>query len=571
MPYLSKLVKRITMGVTPALLLTLAACGSDGGNTVAPASPSLTEMIMTPAAVSLQPGDTQSFAVSGMWSNGATTAPQVSYSATGGTITTDGLYTAGGTAGTFQVIAAHRGGSKKDTSKVTLNPPTLTKMTMTPATASLQTGATQQFAVSGVWSNGATTAPTVNYTATGGTITAGGLYTAGGTAGTFRVIAVQQGGTLADTSSVTLTAPAPTLTKMTMTPATASLQSGGTQQFAVSGLWSNGATTTPAVNYTATGGTITVAGLYTAGGTVGTFRVIAVQQGGTLADTSAVTVTASTSTTLFSEGFEDTNIASRGWFDATNIALATDARPGSTGTHVLQYHWSIGDVAPQGIGTTRHDFTPSNSVYLSYWVKTSANYANVGHQFYFLTTADDHYIGPSVSHLTTYDQYTYSGGNFSASLEIADVLMIDTTKINVDLFGITENRSIAGANGKHEVADATSTVGWDLYRNGSQWMDAKYLQPNAALFTDATKNSWHHIESYEQMNTIVGGIAQQDGVYQYWVDGVLIMDRHNVYFRTGANPTMQFRTFLMGPWVGAGASVDQYVWIDDVVVATAHP
>jgi hypothetical protein len=468
-----------------------------------------------------------------------------------------------------------QGGTIADTSSVTLTAPapTLTKMTMTPATASLQTGGTQQFTMSGVWSNGATTTPTVNYTATGGTITAAGLYTAGSTAGTFRVIAVQQGGTLADTSSVTLTAPAPTLTKMTMTPATASLQTGGTQQFTMSGVWSNGATTTPTVNYTATGGTITAAGLYTAGSTAGTFRVIAVQQGGTLADTSAVTVTVSTgSTTLFSEGFEDTNIASRGWFDATNIAVATDARPGSSGTHVLQYHWSVGDVAPQGIGTTRHDFTPSNSVYLSYWVKTSTSFVQSGHLFYFLTTADDHYIGPSVSHLTTYDQYSYAGGNFTANIETADVLMIDTTKINVDLFGITENRSIAGANGKHEVNDATSTVTWDLYRNGSQWMDAKYLHPNTPVFTDATKNSWHHIESYQQMNSIVGGVAQQDGVFQYWVDGVLVMDRHNAYFRTGANPTMQFRTFLMGPWLSLGAAtVDQYVWIDDLLVATAHP
>lgn len=369
------------------------------------------------------------------------------------------------------------------------------------------------------------------------------------------------------------TAPtAPTLTHLLLTPSTVSVQSGGTQSFAVSGVWSNGATASPEVTYTATGGTITAAGVYTAGVAAGTFRVIAVQQGGELADTAAVSITAAAApTTLFSDGFEDTNVISRGWFDVTNIAITTDARPGSSGTHALQYHWSIGDVAPQGLGTTRHDFTPSNSVYLSYWVKTSSNFSEMGHLFYFLTTADDHYIGPSVSHLTSYEQYLYSGGTFIANIEIADVLMIDTTKINVDLFGITENRSIAGANGKHEVTDATSTVSWDLYKNGAQWMDAKYLHPNAAVFTDATKNSWHHIESYQQMNSVVGGIALQDGVYQYWVDGALIMDRHNVYFRAGANPTMQFRTFLMGPWVNAGASVDQYVWIDDLVVATAHP
>jgi hypothetical protein len=54
-------------------------------------------------------------------------------------------------------------------------------------------------------SDGSTVTPAVTYAATGGTISAGGLYTAGTTAGTFRVIATQQGGSLADTAAVTIT------------------------------------------------------------------------------------------------------------------------------------------------------------------------------------------------------------------------------------------------------------------------------------------------------------------------------------------------------------------------------
>lgn len=276
-------------------------------------------------------------------------------------------------------------------------------------------------------------------------------------------------------------------------------------------------------------------------------------------------------TTLVSEGFEDSNLKNRGWFDATNVAIKTDARPGSAGTHALEWHWTAGAEAPQGIGTTRYDFAPTNAIYLSYWVKTGATWTAPGHQFQFLTTADDHYIGPSVSHLTTYDQYSTVGSNAFANVEIADVLMIDATKRNVDLFGVTEQRSIAGPNGKHEFDDATSHVGWDMYLNGSQWMAAKYLTTTAPIFTDATRTSWHHVESFQRLNTVVGGIAQQDGVFQYWVDGALIMDRHDVYFRTGANPTMQFRTFLIGPWFSFGAPVDQYMWIDDLTVATGRP
>jgi hypothetical protein len=45
----------------------------------------------------------------------------------------------------------------------------------------------------------------VTYAATGGTITSGGLYTAGGATGTYGVIATLSGGALADTADVTLT------------------------------------------------------------------------------------------------------------------------------------------------------------------------------------------------------------------------------------------------------------------------------------------------------------------------------------------------------------------------------
>jgi hypothetical protein len=58
-------------------------------------------------------------------------------------------------------------------------------------------------------SDGSTAPITASFAATGGTISSSGLYTAGATAGTFRVIASQSGGTLADTASVTITASSP--------------------------------------------------------------------------------------------------------------------------------------------------------------------------------------------------------------------------------------------------------------------------------------------------------------------------------------------------------------------------
>ncbi len=260
--------------------------------TVSVPTSTLTQLVLTPASITLAPGGTSQFTVSGTWSDGSSTTPAVSYSATGGTITAGGLYTAGTAPGTFRVIATQQGGTRADTAAVTVSvpPPTLTQLVLNPASLTLSPGATQQFSVTASWSDGSSTVPAVSYSATGGTITTGGLYTAGTTPGSFRVIVTQQGGTRADTSAVTVSVPTSTLTQLVLSPGSITLAPGGTSQFAVTGTWSDGSTTTPAVAYSATGGTITAAGLYTAGTAPGTFGVIATQQGGTKADTSAVTV-----------------------------------------------------------------------------------------------------------------------------------------------------------------------------------------------------------------------------------------------------------------------------------------
>jgi hypothetical protein len=172
-----------------------------------------------------------------------------------------------------------------------VDPSPVVSLLLAPDSVLLGVGDTATFRVSAVHQDGGIAVPAVTYTATGGTISAGGLYTAGNIVGSFRVIARQEGGMLADTSTVSLSTVTPVLQAVILTPSSVSLATGTTQQFSVSGQWSDGSTTAPAVTYTVTGGTISAGGLYTAGNTAGSFRVIATQQDGSLADTSAVTVT----------------------------------------------------------------------------------------------------------------------------------------------------------------------------------------------------------------------------------------------------------------------------------------
>jgi hypothetical protein len=256
-------------------------------------TPMVIGISLSPTSISLPVGASKQFVTLGKAGDGTSVAVSPKYAATGGTITSDGVYTAGQTAGTFRVVALDTSSGLADTSAVVVDPlpAALQAVVLNPGTASLTAGGTQQFAAMGVMSDSSTSSVTVTWSASGGTISSTGLYTAGSVAGTYRVIGTQTGGSLADTAVVTVAAQDPTLQAVVLTPASAALQTGATQQFAAKGQMSDGSITTVNVTYSATGGTITSSGNYTAGSVAGSYRVIATQNGGTLADTASVSVT----------------------------------------------------------------------------------------------------------------------------------------------------------------------------------------------------------------------------------------------------------------------------------------
>jgi hypothetical protein len=200
-----------TVAAAAAILVALAACDSPSGIRV-PGNdgeePTLQAVLVTPDGQTVQAGATRQFQAAAILSDGDTTDVDVTWSATGGTITTGGLYTAGSTAGAFRVVATAQNGFA-DTVGVTVTvpstSPTLIGVLVTPPSTTVAAGGAVQFAAVGQLSNGATQAVNVTWTATGGTISGGGLYTAGAGAGSFRVVATGPGG-LADTSAVTVTA-----------------------------------------------------------------------------------------------------------------------------------------------------------------------------------------------------------------------------------------------------------------------------------------------------------------------------------------------------------------------------
>src|SRR5206468_5075075 len=157
----------------------------------------------------------------------------------------------------------------------------LTNVILTPVTASVLVGGTLQYAAYGRRKNGDSTSVNVVYGASGGTITAAGLYTAGQTAGPYHVAATQSsGGTLTDTAAVSITTIP--VASVTVSPTTASLPVGATRQFS--------AVTKDAAGNTLTGRVVTWASSNTAVATVSSSGVVS----GKAAGSATITATSET-------------------------------------------------------------------------------------------------------------------------------------------------------------------------------------------------------------------------------------------------------------------------------------
>lgn len=188
---------------------------------------------ISPTSVTLMLGATQQFT-----SSGAT-----SWSATAGSVSSTGFYTApAAMPSSVSVTVTAKGPNGSATAKITLQAGDTTQ-SISPTTVSLKLGGTQQFT-----STGAT-----SWTAVFGTVTSAGFYTAPSTlpsGGVDTVSATGPSGTAAAKVTLTSAAPSPQV----ISPTSVTLNLGATQQFTSSG----------ATSWTANFGMVNATGFYTA-------------------------------------------------------------------------------------------------------------------------------------------------------------------------------------------------------------------------------------------------------------------------------------------------------------------
>jgi len=229
--------------------------------------------------------------------------------------------------------------------------------------------------------------------------------------------------------------------------------------------------------------------------------------------------------TLFNEGFDDNNFASRGWFDDTSVDIDTSTKYSGAGS--LRLTWGAGQTNPPLVMAMRKDFTATDSLYVSMYWRLNSNWVGSGqgyhpHLVYILSDRDDHWGGLAANYLDTYIEPHGRG----AYLILQDLL---------------NSPAVCGSGCFY-----TPSITFSL-------------------------NTWHRIETYFKMNTVSGGNPVPDGIMQMWVDGVNVYNATNRIYRNGQNPNLKWRTFVIAPWIGDGSPQTQTMWIDNLTVGTSMP
>ena len=306
----------VRSGITALLLAALAACGGGGGGS----SHGGGGVAVSPAAVSLKPGQTFSFSAN------ATVAWSITEAGGGYQETLDGhdtLYTAPARPGTYHLVAKTAAGASGEAAITVVAPSAAISVSLSPASASLQPGDTITFHAAVAHDANQYVGWAIEE-ADGGTINSDtGLYTAPSTPGLYHLMAWSQDDDSAIAEAAILVGPAGAPASLTVTPTRADVAPGGQQAFAATLLNAGGSVGWSVLE--GGGGSVSASGLYTAPSTPGAYHVRA--SGGGLSVDLPVTVIAPVASTR----------APRLWLDAATLsAIRSRAAAGTAAWSALK-------------------------------------------------------------------------------------------------------------------------------------------------------------------------------------------------------------------------------------------
>ena len=428
----------------------------------------LSSLSVSPAAVTVNTSATQQFTASGVDQFGTTMSPQPAIVWTvdgGGTIAQNGLFTAGSTAGGPYTVTATSGSITAGAS-VTIVPVNQPPTVATAATATPDpvTGTTAALSVLGADDNGESN---LSYTwAATGTPPAPVTFSANGTndsktttatfteAGSYSLqVTIRDQENLTVTSSVTGTV-SQTLSTLSISPLTATVNTSATQQFSASARdqFGNAMSPQPSVAWSVSvGGTISALGLFTAGTAAGgPYTVTA--QAGALSASATVTVTAiptveyqiNTGSTAAASPFTGDQYGSGGTMrTVTNtISLTGVADPAPQAVYQSERYGNSSYTIPNLAAGT--DYLVRLHFAELYWTATGSRVFNVAIN------------GSTV--LSNFDIYAVTGARYKATVREFTAAANGSGQIVITFTTVTDNATIEGIEVLNTVQDNPPTI-----------------------------------------------------------------------------------------------------------------
>ena len=442
----------------------------------------------------------------------------------------------------------------------------LTAVVVSPDTATLYTHEQHAFSATGLMSDGSQDTIGVAWTASGGTIDAGGLYTAGPSGGTFRIVATNGSSGYADTAVVTILAPVvdtaatgggtgnAAVDSVVIAPSGITLAPGSTQQFTATRYFSDGTHQFDGVTFSATGGSVSAKGLYTAGAGTGNFRVVATDPSSGRSDTAQISILAAIAppppptggsagyphmpfgmSRVVENGFS--SLSNGGLFgnwptpSSSNVSIRQDAGAPQSPGGVLDTRFPSGlnsGVAPVTWRAWASGEPTYRKLYVSLWVKIP---------------------GSSFQNQPVGTKLWYVGyGNHEQ-----------------------DNDAFMMMHGTGEVSDM-SAMRLFVYvspcddRDGASQPHDQNVDSRALL----TVGAWHHVEVYMDQGTV----DRSNGVLRVWIDGTKVSDYSNLQYLDSRHAfTDGFFGWQWTPvWGGMGGTRtrEDHVLLDHVYIAGSN-
>ena len=330
-----------------AFLGSLCVVGCGGGSTSdvssgTQASPTITSVSVACAPTSIQTGQTSQCSATVMGTGAYSSA--VTWSATGGTIASSGVFTATSAGNATITATSTEDSTKSGSATVTISvPPTITSVSVACAPTSIQTGQTSQCSAT-VTGTGAYSSA-VTWSATGGTIASSGVFTAT-SAGNATITATStEDSTKSGSATVTITVPN-AITSVSITCSPSSILTGQTSPCSANVAGTG--TFSTAVTWSATAGAITSSGVFSSA-VIGTVTITAVStQDTTKIGTAAVSVSGPNN--QLGTLYDASSWASLSAFTANGTTPAITPQgllfSGGEGTYTQSLDWNWATVLP---------------------------------------------------------------------------------------------------------------------------------------------------------------------------------------------------------------------------------